>query len=316
MMEIVTTSYFFRGLCMSFLVGLITPGLAVANDCIPQCELRYESCAQTTAPDCNAQSILSKAQEKSPPVSKVPLAVIDDLSAPGSNNIVEVCMKMLDSCLKARSYCVTGCSSVAPPAAAPVPVTPNTSVLTSPAVTPSSTNIPPPAPMLSSDAAIAPAPVPATAPLNATAPVPAAAPVPAPAPVTPTNEYDALLVQAKNTQQQDAQYLRNLEATWIKVTAIVEAEALDSISKVQILNKFLTDFPQNNPYVQTAKAYIEILKSGKSKVATNDYIDPDYLREKTEWLGLRFGIGSHGASINLDLLTIRWRYVVWTLFRG
>ncbi|MCP4678630.1 MAG: tetratricopeptide repeat protein [Deltaproteobacteria bacterium] len=136
------------------------------------------------------------------------------------------------------------------------------------------------------------------------------------APKASGDEYDQLLAKAQATTQQRDEYNKRLEETWGKIKQIAGAETLSQSQRIAAVEKFLADFPENNPHEHKARRLIELIESNDDISELDDFVDPAYMRTKTEWYGMRFAVGILGGSITIELFSIRWRYFVLTLLRG
>ena len=78
---------------------------------------------------------------------------------------------------------------------------------------------------------------------------------------------EALRKRAETEAQQRRQaYLKRIEADWKQIEAIIQKKAFKRMRRIAVLEQFMKDYKDNNPYRGTAEGYIRTLKKGLEPV--------------------------------------------------
>ena len=104
-----------------------------------------------------------------------------------------------------------------------------------------------------------------------------------------------------------------IERRWENIIKTVKSEDLSQEKKIAIVQKFVDEFPTKNKHLEEAE---EILS--KLKISGDDakkYLEGKKYRTKTEWFALSFFGGSYGLGGSFTLVTLRWRYFFWEVYR-
>ena len=80
------------------------------------------------------------------------------------------------------------------------------------------------------------------------------------------SEYERMWQEKKQREQEKMEYSRSLYQAWQIVYPLSQDESLSVAKRKSIMRKFLADFPENNPYKETAEKIILDMESGTLQV--------------------------------------------------
>ena len=132
-----------------------------------------------------------------------------------------------------------------------------------------------------------------------------------PAPVASPGTYSDALRGVRQIQETQ----RRLDAAWAEVSQVALEKRLGVAERVNVLRRFLTDFPGNNIHREHAEHMIHVLERGEEPTSKR-FVSPERRRTKTEWMALRVNGGTYGGGLAMSFFTLRWRWFFWEILRG
>jgi len=104
-----------------------------------------------------------------------------------------------------------------------------------------------------------------------------------------------------------------VERQWKSVVKNVNDESVSKERKLEVLEKFIKDFPENNKHLRDAELMLSELKD--SSLNPEHVLNRNSYRTKTEWFSLNFAGGNFGFGGGFTFVTLRWENIFWEVFR-
>ena len=105
-----------------------------------------------------------------------------------------------------------------------------------------------------------------------------------------------------------------LETAWKRLRKFVSLPKFSIQERAEGVRRFLVEFGDKHKYAEEAAELFGLLSLGEEP--GRHYVSPTRLREKTEWLAIRFAGGNRGIGGFASLFTIRWPHFYWEIARG
>lgn len=125
----------------------------------------------------------------------------------------------------------------------------------------------------------------------------------------PANKYKDLKEFRDNLLTRD--YL--IDSIWEIIIKTLKSKNIPNIKKLEMVEKFIKDFPYENKYFDKAQLFLSELKKPNGNIL--HVLNSDSYRTKIEWFALNFSGGNYGLGGGFTLITLRGRYVFWEIAR-
>ena len=104
-----------------------------------------------------------------------------------------------------------------------------------------------------------------------------------------------------------------IEIQWRNIVTTIRNEQIPSEEKIEMVAKFVNDFPNDNKYLEEAKPIlVELIEEGPNSI---DLVKRKSYRTKTELFALNFAGGNFGFGGGFTFVTLRWNHVFLEVFR-
>ena len=104
-----------------------------------------------------------------------------------------------------------------------------------------------------------------------------------------------------------------IDSIWEIILKTVKNENIPVEKKIEMVKKFIKDFPDENKYSEKAQLFLSELKKTDGDIRHT--LNSDSYRTKIEWFSLNFSGGNYGLGGGFTLITLRGRYVFWEIAR-
>jgi len=101
--------------------------------------------------------------------------------------------------------------------------------------------------------------------------------------------------------------------TWKMVVRSLKSEGQSHDKKVNLLNDFIKNTPENSKYNLEAKYFLNNFENTPERL--KHLVNKERYINKTEWVAASFAGGNYGLGFNLSFFTIRWKNFFWESMR-
>jgi hypothetical protein len=118
------------------------------------------------------------------------------------------------------------------------------------------------------------------------------------------------LEELRNRLQTREDIVENL---WDIVVKTMLDEKVSKENKIEMVKRFISDFPDNNKYLKDAELMLFELKDGGADL--KHVLNRKSYRKKIEWFAINFAGGNYGFGGGFTLITLRTEIGFWEVLR-
>ncbi|MGI6394853.1 MAG: hypothetical protein ACOX2F_09060 [bacterium] len=100
---------------------------------------------------------------------------------------------------------------------------------------------------------------------------------------------------------------------WETIIEALYEKRIPDERKLEMVEKFIKDFPDDNEYFKKAEMLLVELKKPNSNI--KHILNSDSYRTKPEWFALNFAAGNFGFGGSFTLVTLRGKHIFWEIAR-